>query len=155
NLTQFGPANTVTVTETSLASGYSLTAITCHSDVLNNNTINVQSRFVTILLEDTENVVCTFVNAVTTAASVSISGSITDELGQAVPRTSVTILNTTTGETQRASSNSFGKYRFDNLVVGDFYIITVANKKYVFSPDTQSFVLNDAVENLNFTATSP
>lgn len=154
NLTLFGPANTVTVTETSLGSFYSLTAITCHSDVINNSIINVPNRLVTIELEDFENVTCIFVNAVTTAASVSVTGSIRDDFGQAIPRTLVTILNTNTGETQRVASNSFGNYHFDNLVVGDFYIITVANKKYVFSPDTQSFVLNDAIENLNFTATS-
>ena len=105
------------------------------------------------MLEPGEIATCTFVNAVTTAATVSVGGSITDQYGQAIPRTAVTIFNSTTLETQRAYSNSFGNYHFDNLTVGDFYIISVANKKYTFTPDTRTFVLNDAIENLNFTAT--
>ena len=66
----------------------------------------------------------------------------------------MTIQNTTNGDIQTAYTNTFGNYRFDNLPAGDFYIVTVWNKRYVFEQDTQSFSLNDAVENVDFVAAS-
>jgi len=39
------------------------------------------------------------------------------------------------------------------LKVLDFYVVSVWNWKYVFKQDTQSFVLSEAIENVNFTAT--
>jgi hypothetical protein len=157
NLQLFGSQNTVTVTETNPAP-YSLVSITCQSlpngggSTINNNTISVPARKAVIQLEEGELVVCTFVNTVTTAANVSAAGKVADAFGQPIARTRVTIQNTSNGETQTVYTNTFGNYRFENLPAGDFYIISVWNKKYVFTQDTQSFVLNDAVENVDFMA---
>jgi len=93
-----------------------------------------------------------FDNSVTTAARVSAGGRVTDEFGNGIARTSMTVFNTNTSESQTVVSNSFGYYRFDNLEVGNFYIITAYNRKYTFEADTQSLVLNDAVENMDFRA---
>lgn len=93
-----------------------------------------------------------FDNSVTTAAKVSVGGRVVDEYKNGVARTSLTIVNTNTSERFTTVSNSFGYYRFDNLEVGNFYLITASNKKYRFEAETQSFVLNEAVENLDFTA---
>ena len=151
--------NVIRFTELTTAPGYSLVAINCTSTphsvnfpAFNNNIINLQSRFVDVVLEDGEDVVCTFVNAVTTASSASVSGRTLTESGQALARTLVTIQNTATGETLTTYTNTFGRYQFDGLTVGDFYVISVYNRKYTFEPSTQGFTLNDAVEGLNFTA---
>ena len=84
---------------------------------------------------------------------LAVSGRTTDSFGTPLARTRVTIQNTSNGDTQTVSTNSFGNYRFDDLPAGDFYVISVWSKKYVFDQPTQSFVLNDAIENVDFTAT--
>ncbi len=156
-LSNFGAGNSVSITEgTGLF--FSLIAINCTSNPnggsgTNNNTVSVPARNATIVLEAGEIVTCTFVNAVTTAANVSVSGRTTDFNGQPLTRTRVTIQNTTNGESQTVYTNSFGNYRFDNLPAGDFYVVSVWNRKYEFEQNTQSFVLNDAIENVNFMAT--
>ncbi len=93
-----------------------------------------------------------FDNSITTSARVSAGGRVTDEFGNGLARTSLTIFNTNNSESRTVVSNSFGYYRFDDLEVGNFYIITAYNRKYTFETNTQSFVLNDAVENLDFRA---
>jgi hypothetical protein len=155
-LTVFGPANTIRITENQPGGFFFLTNICCveGGTGISNNLINVQSRFVDIALEPGENIVCTFVNAVPTAASVSVSGRTLNASGGPLSRVKVTIQNTITNETQTVNTNSLGRYQFDGLRVGDFYIITVTSKRYAFEPDTYSFVLNDVVENLDFTAAS-
>lgn len=152
-LTGFGAGNSITITEGASAP-FSLIQINCTSNGsgVENNTINVPVRFATIQLEPGENVVCTFVNAVTTAAHVSASGKVTDAFGNAIPKALVTIQNGATGETRTVLTGSFGYYQFKDLASGDIYIISVSHKRYAFSQGTQVFALNDAVEDVNFVA---
>ena len=93
-----------------------------------------------------------FPTFVPTAAKVSISGRVTDDSGNGLPRSTLTIINTHTSETRTAVSNSFGYFRFDDLEVGNIYMVTVQNKKYSFETETRTFVLNDAMENMDFKA---
>lgn len=151
NLTGFGAGNAVSITEGN-GSPYSLVQISCTSSVTNNNTVNLGLRNVSIVLEAGEVVTCTFVNSVTTAASVSVAGRTMNADGQALARTRVTIQNTSTGETRTVYTNTFGNYQFDELVVGDLYIVSVWNKRYVFEQNTRLFVLDDAISNIDFTA---
>lgn len=95
-----------------------------------------------------------FDNSVTTAARTSVSGIVTDEFGNGIPRTTITIMNTNTSEIQTAITNSFGVYQFDGLEVGNFYIVSASNRRYSFETNQQFFVLNDAVSDLNFKALS-
>jgi hypothetical protein len=93
-----------------------------------------------------------FGSSVTTAARVPVSGRVTDAYGKGLARTIVTIQNTETSETRTVLTNPFGYYRFDDLEVGNSYIISARNKRYTFETETQVFSLNDAVDNLNFIA---
>jgi len=153
-----GPGSAAfSVTESSTIGFYSLTGISCvvsAGGTSTTNTAPLSNRTASITLQYGDTVTCTFTNGVTTAANVSVAGKTTDAFGQPIARTRVTIQNATNGETQTAYTNTFGNYRFDNLPSGDFYIVTVWNKRYVFEQDTQSFTLNDAVENLDFVAAS-
>ncbi|HEY8562632.1 MAG TPA: carboxypeptidase-like regulatory domain-containing protein [Pyrinomonadaceae bacterium] len=153
NLTGFGAANAVTVTEGASAP-YSLTSITCTSNGsgAENNTINVPVRFATVQLEPGEAVVCRFVNSITTAANVSASGRVLTAFGNPISRARVTLQNTATGESRTVYSSSFGHYSFENLPSGEFYVITVSHGRYTFSQSSQIFVLDDAVQNMDFIA---
>jgi hypothetical protein len=156
NLSNFGAANAVSITE-GIGLFYSLIQINCTSNPnggsgINNNTVSVPARNASIVLEAGEIVTCTFVNSVTTAANLSIGGKTTDAYGNPIARTRVTVQNTRTGESQVVYTNSFGNYYVENLPAGDFYIVSVSRSKYTFPQATQSFTLNDAIENLDFTA---
>jgi len=145
------------VTESNSIGFYSLTGISCAVSAGGTSTTNtapLSNRTASITLQYGDTVTCTFTNGVTTAANVSVAGKTTDAFGQPIARTRVTIQNTSNGETQSVYTNTFGNYRFDNLASGDFYIVTVWNKRYVFEQDTQAFTLNDAVENVDFIAAS-
>jgi hypothetical protein len=54
------------------------------------------------------------------------------------------------GTTRRAQTNSSGDYRFDDIPVGETYILNVRAKNYQFVP--RVVYLTQAIENLNFTA---
>ncbi len=72
-----------------------------------------------------------------TAASVSISGRVMTANGNGV-RNAIVQLTDPHGVTRRASTGSFGYYRFDDVEAGQTYVIGVASKRYVFSPRTIS-----------------
>lgn len=90
----------------------------------------------------------------TTAASAAVSGAVFGANGRALPRSMVTIQNLNTEETRTVVTNSFGRYRFNGLPVGDLYVVTITNKKAGFAGQSQSFVLNEDAENVNFAATA-
>jgi hypothetical protein len=145
------------VTEDFPTNSYALNSLVCvvGSGGTSMTSVSVPTRTATITLQYGDLVTCTFTNNVVTAASVYVGGRVADESGSAISRSLVTIQNVNTGEIQRTLTNSFGNYRFDDLQVGNFYIVRVENRKYVFTPDTTSFTLNDAVDNLDFTGSNP
>jgi uncharacterized protein len=81
-----------------------------------------------------------------TAASANVSGRVVNTSGRALSRTSVSLLNTRTGEVRYARTNSFGYFNILDLEVGDFYIMNAARKGYEF-PQT-SFQLFENLEGL-------
>lgn len=160
NLTNFGAANSITITENSLGSFYSLTQINCVSNAngglgTNNNSISVPARLVNIVLEESEQVTCTFVNAVTTSSPASVSGLVATETGAGLSRVSVTIQNTSTLAAKTATTNSFGRYQFENLESGAIYVLTVQNTKLSFTPNSRTIILNENAVDADFTAVSP
>jgi hypothetical protein len=81
---------------------------------------------------------------VTTAATTSISGRV---LG----RTKATVrLTKANGEIRTVRTSTFGYYRFDNLPVGETYIVQPVAKGVHFSPSNLVFNLDDVVENADF-----
>jgi hypothetical protein len=85
-----------------------------------------------------------------TAANGSVSGRVMTENGRGISRARVSVLNANTQETRTYQTNSFGYFRFDDLPFGDFYIVTVNHKRYVFANGTQSFQLLENVTDLTF-----
>lgn len=155
NLTDFGAANSVTVTENMPTAFYSLTQILCVEDASGgsgeqNSTVNIPGRFANIILEEGESVTCTFINAVPTAALATISGKITDTGGNAVKDVSVTLANPATGAVRYTRTNSFGNYRFEELPAGETYIISVNSKRYTFIFDTRIITLIDDLRDADF-----
>lgn len=83
------------------------------------------------------------------SAAVTVGGRVMTAAGRGVPSARITMINQN-GVNQTTRSNSFGYYRFANVITNADYTFTVVQKRYIFVPQTVS-VLNE-LSNLNFIA---
>lgn len=73
-----------------------------------------------------------------TAANVSVGGRVTvGKNGLSRARVTLTDMN---GETRTVLTSSFGYFRFDEVTVGETYIIYVTHKRYIFAPQVVNIV---------------
>jgi hypothetical protein len=87
-----------------------------------------------------------------TAAPAEIAGRITDAFGCGVPRTSVNLLGSDGSVNLVAITNTFGFYRFPPVPTGANYVLTPANKRYSFSPESILIQHLDALNLVDFVA---
>lgn len=78
-----------------------------------------------------------------------ISGRLLSAFGAGVPNARVTLTDST-GQSRSMISNGFGVFRFGGLQVGQTYTITVASRRFVFTPLTVSVV--DQLANIDMIA---
>ena len=88
-----------------------------------------------------------------TAAAVSVSGKVSDSSGAGIGGVSVTLTDSQ-GRSVYAKTNNFGSYSFTDVRAGDVYIVSVASKRYAFTVSSRAVNVQDAVENVDFTADS-
>ena len=86
---------------------------------------------------------------VPSAAAVSISGRVFNDLGYGVPKATVT-LSGSTGPARTVLTNPFGHYRFDNLTAGSTYFLNAASKRYRYNP--QVLTVGEDLTDVNFIA---
>lgn len=86
------------------------------------------------------------------AADATITGRVTDPYGRAISSAKLTLINAITGEVETAYTNTFGYYKFDAVPVGDFYVMNVQHRRYLFVNGSVSFSLQDSIAGLNFQA---
>lgn len=87
-----------------------------------------------------------------TAASASISGRIKTSDGRGISKARLVLANASTGEVSHAVSSSFGYYRFNDLPVGETYILTISSKRFSFKPNTRVIALLDELTDEDFEA---
>jgi hypothetical protein len=155
-ITLFGPANAITVTE-GPSTSFDLASIECTqqgSNAIADSTGDILTRTATIITQLGEVTTCTFTNALTqaTAANASVSGRVTDAFGRSISGAQLTLFNATTGSPVLAYTNSFGYYTFNDLPVGEFYVMSVAHRRYVFMNGSVSFSLEDNLAGIDFQA---
>jgi hypothetical protein len=90
-------------------------------------------------------------NLTPTASNVAVGGRVLTAEGYGISRARVSIVNSN-GETRTALSNSFGYFRFDEIPVGETYVISVNSKRFQFANQTQVVFVGDAVTDLDFIA---
>lgn len=73
------------------------------------------------------------VQAAPTAASVSVGGRVLTPWGGGLTN-AIVILSDAEGNTRMARTSSFGYYRFDDVLVGETYIVSVTSKRYSYAP---------------------
>lgn len=86
-----------------------------------------------------------------TAANVSVGGRVLTSQGYGIRNARVTLTNSN-GATRTAITSGFGYYRFDEVAVGQTYVVAVRSKRYRFASDTQVLSVNDEITDLIFTA---
>ncbi|MBP6003015.1 MAG: VCBS repeat-containing protein [Pyrinomonadaceae bacterium] len=80
-----------------------------------------------------------------TAAEASVGGIVLTSEGQPIRNARLTLTDQS-GAVRTAVSNSFGFFRFDEVAVGETYVLNVRTKSYVFAPQIVS--VTDEVTNL-------
>jgi hypothetical protein len=152
-ITSFGAANNITVSEDPIAN-WTLADITCTTNVGSSASTSLPSRQAVITTAAGGVTTCTFTNTQlgTTAAPASVSGRVTSTEGSGVRGVTVTLFDITTGETFRATTNTFGAYSFNGLNVQDFYRVVVSSNRYAFRTSSKSFTLLGDIANMNFVA---
>jgi len=68
-----------------------------------------------------------------TAANAGVSGRVIDTKGNAISRALISLTGAN-GIPRTVKTNSFGYYRFDNVEVGDSYLLNATAKGYTFAP---------------------
>ncbi len=91
------------------------------------------------------------VNAVPTAAPVSVSGHVTDGNGAVISGATIQLDG---GSTRTTITDTNGNYHFSNLESGQFYTVTPSLANYSFSPVNRSFSLVGDRTDAAFTGTA-
>jgi hypothetical protein len=132
---------------------WSYQSTVCIEDVSTTGTVNIPNGK-TVVVNPEETVVCTVHNTQLSpsAAPATISGRTVDSFGFGISGSRITVMNAATGETFLATTNPFGYYTIDRTEVGNFYIMTVSHKRYVFADNTRSFTLNENLAGVDFIA---
>jgi uncharacterized protein len=87
-----------------------------------------------------------------TAANSSISGKVALPSGRGISLATVSLFNTTDNTFKSVTTNQFGRYTFNDLNTGDFYILSVSHKRYSFTPSSRQFQLDDNLDDMSFVA---
>jgi len=88
----------------------------------------------------------------TTAAGVTISGRVKMSNGTGISRASVKLIDRR-GNARTTSTNSFGFFHFDDVIVGQTYIVQVTSSRYRIANSTRTITLQDELSGLDFIAT--
>jgi Lysozyme like domain/CARDB/Carboxypeptidase regulatory-like domain/Divergent InlB B-repeat domain len=91
-----------------------------------------------------------FVSLVPTAANAAISGRVSTASGRAISNATLVIEGGNLSERKYARTNAFGHYRFQDLEVGQTYIVSVAAKRYSFANPTRVITLNEDLTGEDF-----
>ncbi len=84
------------------------------------------------------------------AANAGISGRILTSSGQGIRNATVMLTGGSLESPIIKSSTTFGNYSFENLPVGETYVITVLAKRFFFDNPSQIINLTDNISDTNF-----
>ncbi|MEZ5424204.1 MAG: carboxypeptidase-like regulatory domain-containing protein [Pyrinomonadaceae bacterium] len=86
-----------------------------------------------------------------TAADATVSGQVVDTFGSGVSGAVVT-LTSASGERRSERTSPFGYFTFKGVQAGETYVLTVASKRYSFTP--RSLNVGDSIDDLRIVADS-
>ena len=86
-----------------------------------------------------------------TAATVSIGGRVTAGNGVGV-RNAILSLTDASGTIRRTRTATFGYFSFDNVQIGENYILSVSSKRFIFINPTRVLYVQEELTDIDFTA---
>lgn len=156
-ITATGANNPIIITE-GMVAGWQLRpngGIVCSQSgpgSVNNNTIDIGNRRVTVIVEPNESVTCTFFNDLVLAAGSNIVGKINNLEGREFKSISLTATLLSTGEKFYTNADSEGNYRFEGLPVNENYLITIKSRGFRFEPNSKIITLTSDLADVDFIA---
>lgn len=90
-----------------------------------------------------------------TAANANIAGRVTTQSGSGLGRVQVTLSGGSLASARTAITNPFGYYQFDNVEVGEIYILSISSKRYTFQNPTRTVSLEDNLSSEDFVSNEP
>jgi len=84
-----------------------------------------------------------------TAATVSVGGRVLTASGRGIINVVITMTDSA-GNVRTTVSTESGYYRFDDVEVGDTYVLSVRGKRYTFSNASQVMNINEETSDINF-----
>ncbi len=84
------------------------------------------------------------------AATAAVRGRLVSTFNRSLANANVSITNTATGEVRYSRSNQLGYFNFQELEVGNIYVIEVNSKRFRF--ENHTFTLNEDLTDLVLTA---
>ena len=87
-----------------------------------------------------------------TAANASVSGRVLTIDGRPIRNVTVSVTGNSLSEPRVVQTGSFGYYTFDDLRVGETYVITVQGRRYFFQTPSRVINLTDNIADLDFIA---
>lgn len=88
-----------------------------------------------------------------TAAGVSISGRVTTSDGRGIRNARLILVNSS-GERSVARTGPFGYFRFEDVSVGEIYVLTIYSKRFIFAEPSRIITLNEDLTDVNFVGDS-
>jgi hypothetical protein len=85
-----------------------------------------------------------------TIANAGITGRVTTANGRPIRNTTLAVSGGNLSEPKFARTNSFGYYRFQDLEVGQTYVVSLAAKRYSFANPMRVITLNEDLTGENF-----
>lgn len=85
------------------------------------------------------------------AATVSLSGRVSAASGNGIRNVIVNLI-APNGSILTARTSSFGYFRFDEIPVGETYVISVNSKRFTFNQPTQILTVNEELSDISFIA---
>jgi hypothetical protein len=90
-----------------------------------------------------------------TAAQASISGRVVTADGVAIRNAEMVLTGNSLETPLRVSTSSFGYYTFDNLAIGETYVLTVNSRRFTFQVPSRVISLTDNAVDMDFVANAP
>lgn len=90
-----------------------------------------------------------------TAAGASIGGRILDANGRPIAHAQVLLTGGTLGQPILVQTGPFGYYQFDDLPVGQLYVVTVKSGRHTFAEPSRPIELGANITNADFIADAP
>ena len=88
-----------------------------------------------------------------TAGNASIEGMVVSNTGRRLKGIRVLLQNASASEYKMAITNAFGYYKFEEVEVGAFYIMSIQSKRYFFENSPYAFTLSEDLAPVAFIGT--